>query len=214
MIITLDSVIPAPIAGTYKESPDCVWSSQLDIDSSKISMVRADSGKGKSTLLNIIYGIRDDYAGSVRIDGADIRGLSLTDWSLMRSRRMSILFQDLKLFPTLSAIDNLRIKNSLTDHLSENEMRGMMDKLGIGDRAEQKCGTLSLGQQQRLAIIRSLCQPFELLMLDEPFSHIDESNQRIATELIVESCKKNGAGLIMTSLGESYFFNYDHIYTV
>ena len=68
---------------------------------------------------------------------------------------------------------------------------------------ERKCQTLSYGQQQRVAIVRALCQPFEWLLLDEPFSHLDEQNSTIALELIQEVCAAHNAGLIVTSLGSA-----------
>jgi ABC-type multidrug transport system ATPase subunit len=72
--------------------------------------------------------------------------------------------------------------------------------------------TLSLGQRQRVAIIRALCQPFDFLLMDEPFSHLDDDNIAILTELIGSEVEKQKAGMILTSLGSEYNFTYDTIY--
>lgn len=214
MIIALNHIVPAPIAGTFVSGENCVWDAEIAFESPKNYLVNAESGKGKSTLLNIIYGIRTDFTGSFTVNGQQSSAMSLNEWATLRQTQLSVVFQDLKLFPNLTVLDNLLIKNRLTDYASEPDIRQMMEQLGIGNKAEQHCGTLSLGQQQRVAIIRSLLQPFKLILLDEPFSHIDTENQKIATGLINEHCSKNNAGLLLTTLGERYFFDYDKTVTV
>ena len=76
-----------------------------------------------------------------------------------------------------------------------------MERLGISFRRDFPAGKMSIGQQQRVAIIRSLCQPFDFILLDEPVSHLDEDNNRIAAMLISEEAERNGAGIISTSVG-------------
>ena len=85
----------------------------------------------------------------------------------------------------------------------------MAQNLGIENLLEKKCGELSYGQRQRVAIIRALSQPFEYLLLDEPFSHLDDENTQKACTLIETALAKNNAGLILVSLGEKYFLKYD-----
>ena len=74
-----------------------------------------------------------------------------------------------------------------------------------------KAGKLSLGQQQRVAFIRALCQPFDFLFLDEPISHLDDDNSRIMGELIIAEAKAQGAGVIATSIGKHIELPYNHI---
>lgn len=212
MTVELNNIVPAPIAGTFKATPSCAWANQLTIEPGKNYLVKAESGKGKSTLLNIIYGIRHDYTGELVINGCS--NFTLGQWSEFRQTQLAIMFQDLKLFPNLTAMDNLLIKNRLTNHHTTEEIEAMMRQLGLSDKLNQQCGTLSLGQQQRVALIRSLLQPFKWLLLDEPFSHIDEDNQRIASELINDALTKNKAGMLLTSLGDHHSFEYDKVITV
>ncbi len=87
--------------------------------------MEAPSGRGKTSLLAIIYGLRKDYQGKVFIDESDISTFSDSDWSAMRKKKLSFIFQGLELFDELSAIDNIRLKNSITRHKTEAEIQEM-----------------------------------------------------------------------------------------
>lgn len=78
-----------------------------------------------------------------------------------------------------------------------------MDRLGITSRRDYPAGRLSIGQQQRVALIRSLCQPFDFILLDEPVSHLDEANNRLAARIVEEEALRQGAGIITFSVGNS-----------
>jgi ABC-type lipoprotein export system ATPase subunit len=207
MRIEFKNVLPIPLADTPL-SPESCWKKESIIDSGNYYLVEAPSGTGKTTLVNIIYGTRSDYEGNVLMDGKDISGFSIDHWAMLRQEFLSAVFQDLRLFPQLTAMENLRVKNNLKSTLKEEEILYMAEELGVAHRLNQKCGTLSLGQQQRIAIIRSLAQPFRFILLDEPFSHLDEENARKACKMIEASCIKNQAGLLLTSLGPSSYFNF------
>jgi ABC-type phosphate/phosphonate transport system ATPase subunit len=101
-------------------------------------------------------------------------------------------------------VDNLRIKWELGSDLSFDAVLDMLAKLGLGDKLNQSCGTLSQGQQQRVAIVRALISKFQFLLMDEPFSHLDEENTAIALDLILNRCEHLNAGCLMTTLGETY----------
>ena len=166
-------------------------------------MVEAPSGKGKTSLLSVIYGLRPDYRGEVYLDDTDISRLDGRSWSKIRKKKLSIIFQGLELFDRLTALENIRLKNSVTEFKSDMEIRHMSEQLGIDRFLEKKAGILSFGQQQRVAIIRALCQPFEYLLADECFSHMDRENSERAFHLIGDECERQDAGLILTSLNKS-----------
>ena len=100
----------------------------------------------------------------------------------------------------MSVIENLILKNELTNHVSNTIIDEYLKELGIFDLKNQKCRQLSIGQQQRVAIVRSLLQPFNWILLDEPFSHLDSANTRIALNLIIKVAKNKNAGVILTTL--------------
>lgn len=208
MRIEFQNVLPFPLQ-EYPHSDQSVWKNSFALDFPKKVLLNASSGKGKTTFSNILYGLRKDYSGTVSIDGQDLSKMDLNDWIELRKVKLSAIFQDLQLFPKLTARENLQLKNMLCDHKRDEEIQAMLELLGIGEKGEQLCGTLSLGQQQRVAIIRALLQPFELLIMDEPFSHLDEENTNIALNLIREETDKNGGGFILTTLGSHHDSTYD-----
>ncbi len=209
MKLEFKNVMPFPLK-EYQHDNSSVWKSGFSLEFPKKVLLNASSGKGKSTFVSTVYGLRKDYTGTVLLDDKPIDTLSIHDWIELRRTKLSAIFQDLQLFPELSVWENLILKNQLTNHKNESEIESMLVMLGIGDKKEQKCGTLSLGQQQRVAIIRSLLQPFDLLLMDEPFSHLDEGNAKIALDLIAKETDLNGGGFVLTSLGSYHGFTYDH----
>ena len=208
MTLEFENVLPFPLQD-YPHSEESVWKRQFKISFPKKVLLNASSGKGKSTFVNAVFGIRKDYTGIIKLGGKDISALNLDEWIEIRRTKLSVVFQDLQLFPQLTVWENLTLKNDLTGHQTSERMMEMLDALGIVEKKNQSCETLSLGQQQRVAIIRSLLQPYELLLMDEPFSHLDEQNAKIALELINDETDKNQGGFILTSLGSSHGFAYE-----
>lgn len=188
----------------FRSSEPCgsqVWRSELTFGRGCRVCIAAESGHGKSSLLSFIYGNRSDYDGSILFDGKDIRTFGIADWCRIRRQHIALLPQELRLFPELTALENIDIKNRLTGYQSRARIVEMLGILGIADRADYPCGRMSVGQQQRVAIVRALCQPFDFLLLDEPVSHLDERNNRLVAALVQEEASRLGAGIISTSVG-------------
>lgn len=209
MNITLDHIMPKPLA-SITHGENSIWGNKTVLESGKRIMLNAASGKGKSTFTTTLFGLRNDYDGSLLYGETDIKDLGPSDWTEIRKNKISVVFQDLQLFPKLTVRENLVLKNDLTEIYSEEELKGMLDRLGIGDKWEQACGLLSMGQQQRVAIIRALVQPYEWLIMDEPFSHLDKENTRICLELIHERTVEQNAGFVLTTLGDDHDYKYDY----
>lgn len=178
-----------------------VWKSSLTFRRGEYYLVEAVSGGGKSSMCAYIYGSRDDYEGTLLFNGEDVRRMRMEQWQQLRRQSLAYLPQELDLFPELSAIENIRLKNALTGHCSEAVIEERLERLGIASRRDYPVGKMSIGQQQRVAIIRALCQPFDFILLDEPVSHLDEENNRIAAAMIMEEATRQGAGIISTSVG-------------
>ena len=202
--ITIDRLLPVVFREEKEESRIAgseVWLKHLDIAKPQSYLVYAESGTGKSSLCAYLYGNRRDYDGKILFDGEDVGTYTPEKWSRLRREALAYLPQQLSLFPELSAIDNVLLKNRLTDYCSEADIRLMFQQLAIDNRADVVAGRLSIGQQQRVAIIRALVQPFDFLLLDEPVSHLDARNNEVVAQMIAAEARKRGASIIATSVG-------------
>ncbi len=212
MDILLNSVVPAPLQNQFNE--ESLWGKEAIFQSGHYYLVKAHSGKGKSTLLSYVYGLRSDFSGTVIIGNQSVKDIKLNQWSDLRQKSLAIVFQDLRLFDDLTAWQNIVLKQRLTSFVSDAEIREMAETLGVTSLLGKKIKHLSMGQQQRIALIRALSQPFKWLLLDEPFSHLDEDNTNKMEQLIDAQCKKQSAGLILTSLGADSRLKMDKVIAV
>lgn len=208
--IFLNNTLPQVFADE-KDLKSEVWKNNISFEKGKSYLIKAESGSGKSSLCSYIYGYRVDFLGQILFDQTEVKSFSLSQWDNIRRKHLSLLFQELRLFPELTAIENIRLKNNLTHHKTEQQIASLFEQLGIADRKDYQVGKLSWGQQQRVAVIRALCQPFDFLFLDEPISHLDDKNARIIADLVVEEVAAQGAGLIVTSIGKDLPVNYNQI---
>lgn len=178
-----------------------IWLSDFSFERGRHYMVEAASGSGKSSLCSFIYHNRNDYRGSIYYNDTEARSLNSAAVCDLRCSHIALLPQELRLFGELTAIDNVRLKNRLTGFMSDKKIEEMFERLGIADRINQPAARLSIGQMQRVALIRALCQPFDFILLDEPVSHLDEANNKIAGQLIYDMARAQGASIIITSVG-------------
>ncbi|BEG99382.1 ATP-binding cassette domain-containing protein [Bacteroides sedimenti] len=209
--ISLQHTLPNVFAERDSVVSD-VWQQNLEFKKGGIYLVEADSGTGKSSLCSFIYGYRNDYQGKILFGNENIRSLSVSNWVDIRKNSLSMLFQDMRLFGELTAMENILLKNNLTHYKTKQEIEGYFETMGIPDKLDAKVRKLSFGQQQRVAFIRSLCQPFDFIFLDEPISHLDETNGQIMGELLMQEVNKQGAGIIVTSIGKHIELDYNKIF--
>ena len=189
-----------------------VWHQDIVFDKGKRYLIEASSGTGKSSLCSYIYGYRRDYQGIISFDGRNIRSFSVGEWADVRKHSLSILFQELRIFPELTALEHVLLKNRLPNHKKKKEILAQYEATHIPDNTAKKAGPLSFGQQQRVAFIRSLSKPFDFIFLDEPISHLDNDNSAIMSRLLMEEAGKQGAGIIVTSIGKHLELEYDETF--
>lgn len=212
MELQLNNVLPIPLSDKASVAASDIWLQALSYKKYEYVSILAPSGTGKTTLMHALYGLRKDITGSIKWGAQDLQHISDEALAVLRAQHISIIFQDLRLFPSLTAWENITIKNVLTHCIQEDEIAEWMKRLGIADKKNALAATLSYGEQQRLAIIRSLVQPFDFLLMDEPFSHLDNQNKVIAAALILEQVQKNKAGLLIADLDENTYFPYHKIH--
>lgn len=198
--IRLSGVLPRVFEGEDIGHSD-VWLSPLTLRKGERYIISAESGRGKSSLCAYIYGSRRDYKGAIFFDDSDIASLRIAQWQQIRRNSLAYLPQDLSLFPELSAFDNIVLKNDLTSHFTKAHIERLLERLGISNRRDFPVGKMSIGQQQRVGIIRALSQPFDFIFLDEPVSHLDSHNNRIVASIIEEEAALRGAAIVATSVG-------------
>lgn len=185
-----------------------VWGKDLHFEAGKNYHIQAVSGKGKSTLIHTLFGLQQKFTGRILIGDTNSSHFSLDEWCDLRASTLSIVFQDLKLFEDQTAYDNIDIKRSLTNFYPLKKIKEFADRLQLSHKLDSLVSTLSYGERQRVAIIRSLIQDFKFLLLDEPFSHLDEVNIAFAASLILEETKKRNATLIIADLETDERFPY------
>ncbi|MAW65154.1 MAG: ABC transporter [Flavobacteriales bacterium] len=205
MIIELENIIPNVLNHKLYQRSD-IWKKKILFTSNELIHIVAPSGKGKSTLMGILYGTRKDFKGSILFNNKRLG--SPKDWSELRTNQLAIVFQDLELLDDLTVLENIQLKNQLTSHFSDVTILEMLTRLNLEELKNQQVGFLSRGEKQRVAIIRSLCMPFTWLLLDEPFSALDGENIKNALALIKEQVEKNNSGVIIANLQEDDWFNY------
>ena len=200
--ITLRKLLPEVFADERESHVNGnVWLTELTFRRGQRYMLHAESGAGKSSLCAFIYGLRTDYSGELIFDSTPVSTLTPANCSEIRQRLLAFVPQNLSLFPEMTVIETIMPKNRMTDCRTDGEITQMLQTAGIADKRNTPAALLSLGQQQRVAIIRALCQPMDFLILDEPVSHLDEANNLIMAQMIDSALRQNGAGLIATSVG-------------
>ena len=209
-IIHLRQTLPQVFADRDAISSD-VWHQDLVLQKGERYLIEAASGTGKSSLCSYIYGYRRDYQGIINFDERNIRSLSIHEWVELRKHSLSMLFQELRIFPELTALENVQLKNRLTNYKKIKEILALFETLGITDKVNEKAGKLSFGQQQRVAFIRALCQPFDFIFLDEPISHLDDDNGTLMGRILTKEAEQQGAGVVVTSIGKHIELEYNKV---
>lgn len=209
-IIHLQQTLPEVFADRSSIDSE-VWHKDIIFQKGEVCLIEAASGTGKSSLCSFIYGSRNDYQGIIAFDSVNIKSYSAQQWVEIRKRNLSLLFQDLRLFPELTVLENIQLKNNLTGFKNKKEIKQLIDSLGISDKTNTPVSKLSFGQQQRVAFIRMLCQPCDFFILDEPISHLDDENGRIMGEILTNEATRQNAGVIVTSIGKHIELSYTKV---
>jgi ABC-type lipoprotein export system ATPase subunit len=199
MRIEFQRVLPNPLS-EIQHSSESLWGSDVIFESNKRILLNASSGKGKTTFIHTLMGLRSDFSGDIFLNYKNTKSFTTDEWVELRQQKIAVVYQDLQLFPQLTVEENLSLKSNLSQEVDLESAKLYIEFLGLKEKWNQNCGILSMGQQQRVAIVRALIQRFEYLILDEPFSHLDERNAELCMQLIYKRCKDLNAGFILTTL--------------
>ena len=208
MQIALQQVVPVYIE-EEKVTGSGVWKKDIVLNPAGKVQVVAPSGSGKTSLIHFLYGMRKDYSGTILFNGTDIRGFDAEKHSSFRQQHISIVFQDLRLFTEQTVMQNLEVKRALNPYHPQSRIEDMARSLGIHNKLGKPAKTCSYGEQQRIAIIRALLQPFDFLLLDEPFSNLDDNNRIKVMDLIEVEATERKASILLVDLKPIEFFKPD-----
>lgn len=211
MHLHIRDLLPVYFDQSRKEGSE-IWGKDLVFEKGQMVKIVAPSGSGKTSLIHFIYGMRKEYSGVISYSEKDISQSGAEDFARYRKDHISIVFQDLRLFPEQTVGENLEIKRQLSPYHPAEKIKYMAERLGIGNKLQSKSRICSYGEQQRVAIIRALLQPFDFLLLDEPFSHLDNDNSRKAMELMLEEAAARKACIVFADLERIDYFPYTRLF--
>jgi len=178
---------------------------QLDFEMATSSSVAllGESGSGKSTLLHLIAGLDQVDQGEINFDGHAIHAAPESELAALRRSRLSLVFQQFHLIPTLTVLDNIRFQAALCRRLDPAYESELIERLGLVDQTGKYPQQLSRGQQQRVAIARALLHKPLLVLADEPTGNLDENSSIEVMGLFSDLVKRAGSSLLMVTHSRS-----------
>ena len=179
-----------------KKATDGNYNFNLQLEAGKILAIGGKSGAGKSTLLDLIAGFLRPSAGHIILDGSDITTLPPS------RRQVSVLFQNNNLFEHMAVLENVCLglnPNSAPSLQHQQQAMEMLEHVGLGGFEKRRADSLSGGQMQRTALARELLRGSKLLLLDEPFTGLDEETRNIMLPLLKNAVTKQQRSIIMVT---------------
>jgi putative ABC transport system ATP-binding protein len=158
----------------------------FDVEAGEWIAMMGPSGSGKTTLINILGGLDTPTSGRAVVDGMDVARFDEAGLTRYRAEKVGFVFQQFHLVPYLTAIENVMLAQYFHSTTDENEAKKALERVGLGDRLTHVPAQLSGGEQQRVAVARSLINHPKLLLADEPTGNLDETNEQIVIDLLRE----------------------------
>jgi putative ABC transport system ATP-binding protein len=174
----------------------------LEVGRGEIVFLVGPSGSGKTTLLSIVGCILTPDAGSVSVLGREISGMDSRQRTLFRRAHLGFIFQSFNLFPTLSALDNVRLTLTMRGATlpdATGQAAGLLEQMGLRHRAHLRPGQLSTGECQRVAVARALVDNPAILFADEPTASLDAENGQAVMNLLARQVRDREASLVVVT---------------
>jgi len=179
----------------------------LSISRNEVVLITGKSGAGKSTLLGLLAGLEPPTSGSVIFEGQPLEKLPNETLASLRRRKVGIIFQNFNLLPSWTAFENVE-SALLHAGMSKNDRRTrvepLLNKLGLGDRLNNLPVELSVGQQQRVAVARTLVNEPALILADEPTGDVDPETGEEIVKMLLAAVSERGATLVIATHGGSF----------
>ena len=173
---------------------------RLNVEAGQAALLVGPSGAGKSTLLLALAGLAHTVRGSAWIDRTDVLALRGAALDRFRGRHIGFVFQDIHLLPGLSTLDNLLLAPFAAGAPQDRaRARGLLDALGVGDKADRPAERLSRGEAQRAAIARAMLLKPKLILADEPTASLDDAAAQVVADLLLDAAAQTGAALVIAT---------------
>ena len=185
---------PVPVRALRKVS--------LKVKRGEFVAVMGPSGAGKSTLLHLLGLLDTSTSGQIIINGIDVSKLSYYQKTAFRLKELGYVFQECALLPELNALENVYLPSMLLGTARKEYIEAasnLLEKVGLGERLHHLIHQLSGGEQQRVAIAKSLINKPKILLADEPCANLDTQNKRIVMRLLRELCNELNQTIVMVT---------------
>jgi len=183
----------------------------FSLQSQRQLALRGESGSGKTTFLNLISGILKPDRGIVRIDGQAMTDLSEAGRDRLRARSIGYIFQTFNLLQGCTCVENVLLGMKFGTGVDRVFATELLLRVGLGKKLHLYPRQLSVGQQQRVAVARALANRPQLVLADEPTGNLDHANATESLRLIRETCRQNGAALLLVSHDREVLGAFDAI---
>ena len=194
----------APVDG---ERVEVLRGISLVVEGGESVAIVGESGSGKSTLLNLIGALDQPTSGRVLLDGEALAGKSADELARLRNERIGYVFQAHHLLPQCTALENVLLPTLVLDdaerkRAAPERARALLERVGLGKRAQHRPGQMSGGECQRTAVVRALINGPRLLLADEPTGSLDARSSDELAELLTELNREQGVTLIAVTHSE------------
>ena len=173
--------------------------------------LRGESGSGKTTFLHLIAGILAADAGNITLAGRDMATLGEHARDRLRAQNIGYIFQTFNLLQGYSCLENVLLGMAFGPGMDRAHSKAMLERVGLGHRLRHYPRQLSTGQQQRVAVARALANHPKLVLADEPTGNLDHKNARESLALIRETCRENGAALLLVSHDPAVLGTFENV---
>ena len=173
----------------------------MTVERGEFIAIVGPSGSGKSTLLSMIGGMLTPSSGQVVLEGQSLYEINVKRRSRLRNERIGFLFQSFNLVPYLNAIENVQLPMALygtARDSQQNQARHLLNRFGLGERLDHKPSELSAGQQQRVAMARTLAMDPSLILADEPTGNLDPESRDLVLSTLHKLCDEGRTVILVT----------------
>ena len=184
---------------------------EFSLDAQMQVALAGESGSGKTTFLNLIAGILQPDTGGISLDGENVAALSESKRDRLRAVKVGYIFQTFNLLQGYTCLKNVLLGMSFGAGVDRDFANKLLKRVGLETKLNHRPRQLSTGQQQRVAVARALANKPKLVLADEPTGNLDHKNARESLALIRETCRENGAALLLVSHDREVLSQFEHV---